>query len=204
MGLWSREVVPRLIDRVGGSRDLRARRGEVCRGLAGRVLEVGFGSGLNVPHYSVDVTEVFAVEPSDVAWRLSRARRDASGVAVTRVGLDGHALDLGDASCDAALITFTLCTVDDPARVLAEVARVVRPTGEVHVLEHGLSPASRVATWQRRLDPVQRRLFDGCRLTREPVAMLTAAGLSVVIERAGPAPGPKPWTYLTSAVALRR
>ena len=95
---------------------------------------------------------------------------------VEHVGLDGQQIPLDDASCDAALFTFTLCTVPDPAQALGEVRRVLRPGGAVHFLEHGLSPDPRVATWQRRIEPLQRRLADGCHLTRDTPALVEQAG----------------------------
>lgn len=201
MGWWSDALLPRVLDRLGASRAVAADRERAAAGLAGRVLEVGFGSGPNLAHYPAAVYEVAAVEPSDVAWRLAARRVAAFPGVVERAGLDGARVPLPDGSCDAALITFTLCSVDDPAAVLAEVARVVRPGGAVHVLEHGLSPRPATARWQRRLDPLQGRVFGGCRLTRRPLDLLAAAGLEVVESDEGSAPGPRPWTYLTRAVA---
>jgi ubiquinone/menaquinone biosynthesis C-methylase UbiE len=96
-------------------------------GLAGRVVEIGFGSGLNVEHYPPEVEEVLAVEPAAVARRLAAKRIEAGGVSVHHIGLDGQAIPLDDASCDAALSTFTLCTVRDPAKALSELRRVLRP-----------------------------------------------------------------------------
>lgn len=201
MGPYRDRVVPRLIDLAGGARDLRPWRERACAGLAGTVVEVGFGSGHNVPFYPRDVTAVFAVEPSDRAWRLAARRVEGSPVPVTRVGLRGESVPLDDASCDAALITFTLCTVADPAVVLGEVARLLRPGGELHFLEHGRSTSERVARWQRRLDPLQQRLFDGCHLTRDPRGLVEASGMAVLWSESRPARGPQPWTYLTVGAA---
>lgn len=201
MGLYQRHVVPRLVNRACGSRALVSWRRRACEGLSGEVVDIGFGTGHNVPYYPAEVTLVHAVEPAALAWRLARARVAASRVKVHHVGLDGGALPLGDASCDAALITFTLCTVPDPARVLGEVARVLRPGGRLHLLEHGLAPDARVARWQRRLDGIEQRLADGCHLTRDPRALLAAAGFVELSLEQAYAPGPKPWGYLTLVVA---
>jgi ubiquinone/menaquinone biosynthesis C-methylase UbiE len=200
VGAYADQVVPRLLDVAGGAARLRHWREKACGGLGGEVLEIGFGSGHNVPFYPPEVTRVFAVEPSMLAWRLAGERVSRSSAAVMRLGRAGESVPLPDASCDAALITFTLCTVTDPGQVLAEVARVLRPRGALHLLEHGLAPDARVARWQHRLEPLQRRLFDGCHLTRDTRALVAGAGLEIVWSESAYA-GPLPWSYLTVAVA---
>jgi SAM-dependent methyltransferase len=201
MGFYRRQVVPRLVDRACGTAGLRRWRDEVTAGLAGRVVEIGFGSGLNVEHYPPEVDRVLAVEPAAVARRLAAERIASVGMTVELAGVDGRSIPLDDASCDAALSTFTLCTVPDPARVLSELRRVLRPGGRFHFLEHGLSPDSSVVRWQRRFDPWQRRLADGCHLTRDALGLVGDAGFA--IERADQryAKGPKPWSWFTLGVA---
>jgi SAM-dependent methyltransferase len=206
MGVWSERVVPRLTDASLSNAEVGRLRDAACVGLAGRVLEIGFGSGLNLPYLPAAVTSVDAVEPSEVAWRRSEARRRASRVPVHRTGLDGQRLDADDAAYDAVLATFTLCTIPDPGAALAEVRRVLRPGGELHLLEHGLAPDPGVVRWQRRLDPVQRRLVGGCHLTRDVPALLAGAGLEVVDLRREYLLGPglmRPWTYGFLGVARR-
>ena len=198
MGAWTDHVVPRLNDASLKGHELGELRREVCTPLSGRVLELGFGSGLNLRWLPPDVRSVTAVEPSDLGWRLSERRRARTTVPVTRRGLDGQRLAEPDASYDSALSTFTLCTIPDPAVALAEVRRVLRPEGVLCVLEHGLCPDDRVARWQRRLDPVQRRLAGGCHLSRDIPALVTAAGFEVSMLRAEQLPGPavqRPWTF---------
>lgn len=198
MGLWEERVVPRLVDRSLRTPEIGELREAVCAGLRGEVLELGYGSGLNARFYPAAVSTVSAVEPSDLAWRLSERRREASRVPVVRVGLDGQRLAADDASYDAVLSTFTLCTIPDAARALAEVRRVLRPGGSLHFVEHGLAPEPGVVSWQRRLDPVQRRLAGGCHLSRDIPALVRDAGLEVVELRAEYLPGPRvarPWTY---------
>jgi len=206
MGWWSERVVPRLNDKSLATKPVMALRREVCSGLSGRVLELGFGSGLNVDAYPPSVTAVDAVEPSDVGWRLSEARRARASVPIERVGLDGERLDAPDSSYDAVLSTFTLCTIPDVRAALAEVRRVLRPGGTVHVLEHGLAPDRRVADWQRRLEPIQRRMAAGCHLTRDVPALLTEAGLRVDRLEQSYLPGPgiaKPWGFGSLATASK-
>jgi ubiquinone/menaquinone biosynthesis C-methylase UbiE len=190
MGWWTDRVVPRITDKVLDSADVHEVRREACAGLTGRVLELGFGSGLNAEHYPPGVTELCAVEPSDVAWRLAAERISTLPFPVRRVGLDGQRLAAGDGEYDAALSTFTLCTIPDTGRALAEVRRVLKPGGRLHFAEHGRARDPGVARWQDRLEPVNRRLLGGCHLTR-PIADLVAEELTVTDLETGYAPGPR-------------
>jgi SAM-dependent methyltransferase len=200
VGWYHDRVLPHVVDRACGSERLSQWRRRATTGLAGRVLEIGFGSGHNLAVLPGEVDELVAFEPSSVAWSLSAGRRAAVPATVTLAGLDGQHLDLEDASCDAALCTFTLCTVPDPAAALAEVARVLRPDGRLHLLEHGCSPDHRVARWQRRLDPWEQRLAGGCHLTRDPVQLMSDAGFTTEWREQAYGPGPKPWMWLTVGV----
>lgn len=177
MGTWSEQVVPRLTRKALGARRHHEIRARVCAGLTGEVVEVGFGAGLNVRHYPAAVLQVTAVEPSDVAWRLSAADRAACSVPVDRAALDGQRLPFGDASFDSALSTWTLCTIADPDAALREIRRVLRPGGRLFFVEHGAAPDPGVLAWQRRWDPVQRRVAAGCHVSRPVDQLLAGAGL---------------------------
>ncbi|MGZ8649434.1 MAG: class I SAM-dependent methyltransferase [Solirubrobacteraceae bacterium] len=179
MGLYGEHVLPRIIDVACGTKVVDPLRRRVCAELAGDVVEIGFGSGLNVPFYPRAVSRVSAVEPADVSWKLADRRLRSSGVPVERAGLDGQSLPFADDSYDAALTTWTLCTIPDVAGALREVRRVLRPGATLHFLEHGLAPDESVRRWQRRLEPVQKRAFGGCHLTRLVVDLLTAAGFTI-------------------------
>ena len=179
MGIYNDRVLPRILNAACGSNKLDPLRRRVCAGLAGEVVEIGFGSGLNIPFYPAGVVRVAAVEPSDTGWRLAGARCRATDVPVVRSGLDGQSLPFADDSFDAALSTWTLCTIPDVAAALGELRRVLRPGGALHFLEHGLAPDEQVRRWQRRLDPVQRRIAGGCRFTRPVVELLTTAGFTI-------------------------
>ena len=180
MGLYGEQVLPRLINVacamgpvVGPLRE------RVCAGLHGEVVEIGFGSGHNVPYYPAAVSRVAAVEPSDVGWKLATDRIAASPVLVERAGLDGQALPFGDDTFDCAVSAWTMCTIPDIDEALAELRRVLRPGGTLHFIEHGLAPDEPVARWQRRAEPLQKRLFGGCHLTRPIVDLVGQAGFVV-------------------------
>ncbi len=192
MAWWTEHVVPRLADRALGTGQVHKRRARVCAGLHGRVLEIGFGSGLNIEHYPFTVDQVDAVEPSGIGWGSAAERVAASTVPIARTGLDGQRLEAADATYDSVLSTFTLCTIPDVQAALREVRRVLRPGGRFHFLEHGLSPDHRVAVWQRRLTPVQRLIAGGCHLDRPMDRIVASAGLELETVTTEYLPGPRP------------
>ena len=179
MGIWGERILPRLVDRALSTDEVNVRRQLACQGLQGRVLEIGFGSGLNVGYYPEAVTEVLAVEPSDLAWRLAQPRIDRMTAPVRRAGLDGERLELAEASVDTALSTYTLCTIPDVAAALLEVRRVLRPGGRLHFVEHGRAPDGSVQRWQRRIHPVHSRLAGGCHLDRPIDRLIADAGFTI-------------------------
>ncbi len=203
MGFYREHLLPRLVDRACGTAELRQWRRQVTAGLTGTVVEIGFGSGLNMPVYPPEVHRVYAVEPAATARRLAEERIAESHVQVEHVALRGEAIPLDDASCDGALSTFTLCTIPGVEDALAEVWRVLRPGGRFHFLEHGLSPDASVAAWQHRLDPIQKRLADGCHLTRDPTELVRAAGFEIERSESRYASGAKPWTWFTEGAAVK-
>lgn len=201
MGVYRERVVPVLVDRACGARAFVPWRRRVCEGLGGTVVEIGFGSGLNVPHYPSEVEVVYALEPASHALELARARLAASDVAVVVTGPDAQSIPLAAHSCDAALSTFALCTIPDPARALAEVRRVLKPGGRLHFLDHGMADRAGIARLQRMLDPLETRLAGGCHLTRRPLEIVAAAGFVVEWSEVGPARGPAPWCQFSAGVA---
>lgn len=179
MGFYEDRVLPRIIDVALGTKATDKLRARVCAGLDGDVLEVGFGSGRNVPHYPDGVTRVRAVDPATVGMRLAEKRIAARGLPVEPIGLDGEHLPLDDGSVDRVLVTWTLCTIPDVAGALDEMRRVLRPGGTLHFVEHGHAPDEKVARWQSRLDPMQGRLFGGCHLTRRIDDLIAGAGFDL-------------------------
>jgi ubiquinone/menaquinone biosynthesis C-methylase UbiE len=203
MGFYSTQIVPRYADIALRGRELSRLRARVAAGLEGEVLEVGFGSGLNVPHYPPAVTRVRAVDPATVGRKLAARRVAESSVPIDYVGLDGEDLPLDDASVDHVLTTWTLCTIPDVDRALAEITRVLRPGGVLHFLEHGRSPDPGVARWQDRLTPLQRRLAGGCHLNRPIQELVARPGLQVDEIDNYYLPGPRPLGYMYEGTATR-
>src|SRR5262245_23154654 len=157
----------------------RPARARVCEGLVGAVVEVGFGTGLNVPYYPAEVTKVVAVEPSLLCQRIAEPRIAEKAVPVEFGGLTGGRLDLPSGEFDAVLSTWTLCTIPDWDAALAELRRVLKPGGTLHFVEHGHAPDVNVARWQQRLERMQKRLAGGCHLTRQIDEHIEKAGFEI-------------------------
>lgn len=179
MGVYEDRVLPRLTDLVMNRQDLEPIRARATAGLGGEVLEVGFGSGLNVPHYPASVSRMRAVDPATLGRKLAAKRVAASPTPVDYIGLDGQALPLEAASVDHVLSTWTLCTIPDVERALEEIRRVLRRGGVLHFVEHGRSPEAKVAHWQDRLTPIQRRVSGGCHLNSPIHQLLADSGLEL-------------------------
>ena len=179
MGIYGDHVLPRIINAVCGMKTANQYRERACAGLEGDVVEIGFGSGLNVPFYPEAVRRVAAVEPADVGWKLAQKRLREARVPVERSGLDGQSLPFADNSFDSALSTWTMCTIPDIGGALREVRRVLKPGGTLRFVEHGLAPDEKVRRWQHRLEPLQQRIFGGCHLTRQIPELLEEAGFTI-------------------------
>jgi ubiquinone/menaquinone biosynthesis C-methylase UbiE len=176
MGFYQDQLLPRFQNKVMDSKDRREVRARVCSALWGDVVEVGFGTGLNAPHYPDGVQRIAAVEPSSLCMRIAEHRIAATSAKVDLAGLNGETLDLPSDEFDAALSTWTLCTIPDVDAALAEIRRVLKPGGTFHFVEHGRAPDARVARWQARIEPPWKHIAGGCHVTRE---------ISDHVERAG-------------------
>jgi ubiquinone/menaquinone biosynthesis C-methylase UbiE len=179
MSFYRDQVLPRVQDKIMDRKPMRGVRERVCAGLTGDVVEVGFGTGLNTPYYPPEVSKVFAIEPSQVCMRIAAPRVERSAVAVESAGLTGERLDLPSERFDAALSTWTLCTIPDVETALTELRRVLRPGAALHFVEHGHAPDARTARWQERLEPVWKPLAGGCHLTRRISDCIERSGFTI-------------------------
>lgn len=206
MSLWADRVLPFLIEKAGRSHAILEERRRWVPRARGEVLEIGVGSGLNLAFYDpARVTHVVALDPS--APLLARAAPRASGapVPVTLVRGDAESLPYGDATFDSIVMTYTLCSIDDPLRALGELRRVLRAGGELLFVEHGLSNVESTARWQRRLTPYWQRIAGGCHLDRDTGKLLERAGFTSEDLTAAPVEGARllSFTYQGSAKPSR-
>jgi ubiquinone/menaquinone biosynthesis C-methylase UbiE len=200
---WEERALPRVVDATLTDATTGSWRRRATAGLAGHVLEFGFGSGSNLPHYPEEVQRVLAVEPADLAWERSAARVAAFGRPVERVGTDGAALPVRDGTVDVVVSTWTLCTIPDLPSALAEARRVLRPGGQLRFVEHSLAPDAWVERAQRTLQPLWEPIAGGCHLDRDIVGVLEEAGFTVDLDHAGYiASGPaRPWGWFVAGAA---
>ena len=179
MGLYSRHIFPRLMDWVMGGEAFRRLRVAVLAPVHGEVLELGFGTGLNLPHYPDGVSRLEAVDPANLLPTLTTARRSSRSFPVRIQHVTAETLPYGDRSFDFVVSTWTLCTIRDPSAALREVRRVLKPEGRFLFIEHGRSDDPNIAAWQDRLNPVQNVLACGCHLNRRIDRLITEAGFEI-------------------------
>jgi SAM-dependent methyltransferase len=202
VGLYRKLVLPYLIDLSMKNPDTTRCRSEVIPGAAGRVLEVGIGSGLNFPFYSAAVSQVWGIDPSPELLGMARAKVAALPYPVELLCGSAEALPLEDASADTAVLTWTLCSIPNPSRALRELRRVLKPGGSLLFVEHGLSPDPTVRAWQGRLNPLWKRIAGGCNLNREIDELIAGAGFSITELRTSYFSGPRVLTYMYQGIAV--
>ena len=196
MGVYAKHVLPRIIDAVMSNKDCARLRADWIPQARGEVLEVGIGSGLNLPFYSSDVQRVYGVEPSVELQRMARRRTVGRRFAVEFLTQSAEErLPLTNASIDTAVITWTLCSIPDAAKALREVRRVLKAGGRLIFLEHGRAPDPGVVVWQDRLTPLWKQVAGGCHLNRKPDELIRGAGFQITELRTCYPPGPRPVTY---------
>lgn len=203
MSLYGKYLLPRLIDFSCGLKPAMRQRAKVIPGARGRVLEIGFGSGLNLPYYDARrVSRLHALDPSPELLRLAESRIAESKLAVECLEAGAESVPLADCSVDTVVITYTLCTLPDVAGALAEARRVLRPGGELLFCEHGVAPDPGVRRWQDRLNPAWRRLAGGCNLNRDAPALLAGAGFEIARLETMYLPGWRPASFNVWGVAV--
>ena len=180
MGFYRRHIFPRLLELVGKSESINSKRHTLLSKITSAdLVEIGFGSGLNLPYYPTCVTTIAAVEVNQAMRKWADRRIQASSITVQFHSINGEQLPFADQSYCAVVSTLTLCSIDNPMQALTEIYRVLRPAGALFFLEHGLSPDISVANLQRRLNPIQKRLGDGCRLDRDIPALIRNSGFAI-------------------------
>ena len=190
MGFYDKYFMPRFINCACGTKPIMKQREKVVPLARGTVLEIGIGTGLNLPFYDAGKVErLIGLDPSEESWKLAGKRAAKLGFEVEFIGLPGEEIPLPDASVDTVLVTFALCTIPDPVRALQGMARVLRPGGSLVFCEHGRAPDERVRTWQDRLNPLWRRMAGGCNLNRDIPQLLGAGGFSVASLQTAYLPG---------------
>jgi ubiquinone/menaquinone biosynthesis C-methylase UbiE len=196
MGFYSDIILPRLCDLAMRNKQLVPFRERVIGAAQGRVLEIGVGSGMNLPFYRPPVREVLALEPAARLVTMARSASRATGVPVNFLEASAEAIPLDQHSVDTIVTTWTLCSIPQAATALAEMRRVLRPAGKLLFVEHGMAPDERVRWWQDRLTPVWRHFSGGCHLNRPIRSMIEGAGFRIDRIETGNIPGPKPMTFM--------
>jgi ubiquinone/menaquinone biosynthesis C-methylase UbiE len=196
MGFYSDIILPRLCDLAMRNKQLVPFRERVIGAADGRVLEIGVGSGMNLPFYRPPVREVLALEPAPRLVSMARSASHATGMPVSFLGASAEAIPLDGHSVDTVVTTWTLCSIPQAGAALAEMRRVLRPGGKLLFVEHGLAPDEAVRWWQDRLTPVWRHIGGGCHLNRPIRSMIEAAGFHIDRIETGYIPGPKPMTFM--------
>ncbi|PSH62002.1 SAM-dependent methyltransferase [Phyllobacterium brassicacearum] len=203
MGIYSDVILPKLCDLSMRNKRLHPYRERVIGAAEGRILEIGSGSGLNLPFYRPDVREILALEPDPALLAMAR-RASHSKMPVNFIEASAEAIPLDDESVDTVVTTWTLCTIPRAATALAEMRRVLRPQGRLLFVEHGLSPDRRVRWWQDSLTPIWRRINGGCHLNRPIRSMIEDGGFRIDRIEMGYMRGPKPMTFMYEGGARPR
>ena len=202
MGIYATYVLPRLTHLSMRQPQLRSYRERVVGGATGRVLEIGFGSGLNLPYYPEAVDEIIGVEPAPGMLALAKQAIATCRHKVTLLARPAEDLPLDDRSIDTIVVTWSLCSIPDVGWALMEARRVLRPGGQMRFVEHWLSPDAKVATWQDRLTPLWRRCAGGCHLNRNMGDLIRNAGFELAELSAGYAHGPRAMVYMYEGQAV--
>ena len=196
MGVYQSRILPRIIDLSMRNRELAAYRERVLRSAAGRVLEIGIGSGLNLPFYADRVTQVVGLEPAPRLLEMTREAAKHHKIPVELVSASAESIPFPDDAFDTVVTTWTLCSIPVVSAALNEMRRVLKPTGRLLFVEHGRAPEENVRRWQDRLTPVWKRIGGGCHLNRPIRELIEGAGFRIEHLQTGYMRGPRPMTYM--------
>jgi ubiquinone/menaquinone biosynthesis C-methylase UbiE len=204
MGFYSQVVFPRLLDWGMSSPDIEKYRQEVLAEVSGEVLEIGFGTGLNIPHYPKHIQKLTTIDVNPGMNALAQKRIDASGIEVDNQLLNGESLPMPDNTFDSVISTWTLCSIAKVNLALQEIYRVLKPGGRFFFIEHGLSNEPKIQVWQNRLTPVQKIIADGCHLNRSMQQLIENYFETVKLEQFYAPDLPKVMGYMYKGVATKR
>ena len=196
MSFYNDHILPHLINLAMRNRELTPYRERVVSRAEGRVLEIGIGSGLNLPFYGTRVEQIIGLEPAARLLEMAQDRSGRSKQPVTFVSGSAEAIPLDDHSIDTVVTTWTLCSIPDAVGALKERRRVLRPGGQLLFVEHGLAPEDTIQKWQNRLTPLWKRIGGGCHLNRPIRTLIESAGFNITSLDTGYVKGPKPMTFL--------
>ncbi|MCB1647726.1 MAG: class I SAM-dependent methyltransferase, partial [Pseudomonadales bacterium] len=194
MGFYDKYLLPKLLNLAMKAPEMTRLRKQLVPLATGRVLEIGVGSGLNLPFYDKSV-KVTGVDPSLELQHYARQVSEEAGLNIEFLSTTAEAIPLPDNSFDSAVVTWTLCTIPDAGAALLEIRRLLKPGGRLIFAEHGASPDAKVASWQNRINPVWNRVAGGCHLNRKPDEMLMQQGYNFEDLETGYIPGPRFATY---------
>jgi len=195
MGLYAKYLLPRIIDLAMRNKETAKLRAALIPQARGDVLEIGIGSGLNLPFYSSEVRHVFGVDPSLELQKMAR-KRMAGPIQVEFLAQSAEEpLPLADSSIDTVVMAWTLCSIHNPPKALQQMRRVLKPEGRLIFVEHGRAPDRKVAAWQDRLTPVWKHATGGCHLNRKVDDLIAGAGFQITELTTSYLPGPRPMTY---------
>lgn len=177
---YNQHIFPHILDRVMQIDSMSEARARLLAPIGGHVVEIGFGTGLNVAYYGAGVKSLTTVDPNQGVGRLAERRMDQATFPIQHKLLSAEQLPFDDASVDTLVSTWTLCSIPDVAQALQEIRRVLKPNGIFHFVEHARSPRAEIAKWQTRLTPIQKVVADGCHLDRDMFALVKAAGFELI------------------------
>ena len=196
MEFYNRYILPCCLDRACSIGPIEKQRQKVVPKAKGQVVEIGIGSGLNLPHYDASkVTRIIGIDPDAHIWKRSQKRREETPIPIERLGLSGESIPLDNETADTVVVTYSLCTIPDPVKALKDMGRILKPNGQIIFTEHGQAPDANVAKWQNRIDPVWKKLAGGCHSGRNIPEVFKAAGLTLTELNQGYIPGPKVLSY---------
>jgi ubiquinone/menaquinone biosynthesis C-methylase UbiE len=203
MGFYSNLVIPYCIDLAMSGSNLEQYRQELLKDVSGEILEIGFGTGLNLPHYPEQVTKITTVEPNPGMQKLARSRIQQSLITVDYQILNGESLPMADFSFDSIVCTWTLCSIPLVEQAIAEIYRLLKPGGKFFFIEHGLSQDLNIQIWQNRLTPLQKAIADGCHLNRKINDLVTKQFSNVTLKQFYAPRLPKVIGYMYQGIAVK-